>query len=186
MKRLIMILAIAVAANFVGFGIQSASAVDAHHPAAQATKGKKVKAAPKKAKTVKASRYEHALPHDEGADDEGADDEMPHDATRKDDEMPDDGDFQRPSNGNDAQTLTLAKIVASCSQEEKHMSSFLFSRAGLVLIGFMIIAGALPVYRAPRACVGCPHLASTSGVPADAHLHARRARTRRPCASSRS
>jgi hypothetical protein len=45
MKRLIMALAIAVAVNFTGFGVQTASANDAHHPAAQATKGKKVKKA---------------------------------------------------------------------------------------------------------------------------------------------
>jgi hypothetical protein len=55
MKRLIMILAMAVAANFAGFGIRAASANDAHHPAAQTTKAKKVKAASKKVKTVKTS-----------------------------------------------------------------------------------------------------------------------------------
>jgi hypothetical protein len=55
MKRLIMILAIAVAANFAGFGIQAASAIDAHHPTAQTNKAKKAKAAPKKTKRVKTS-----------------------------------------------------------------------------------------------------------------------------------
>ena len=57
MKRLMMIIAIAVAANFAAFGIQPASAVDAHHPA-QATKGKKAKKpAPKsKAKGIKSSQ----------------------------------------------------------------------------------------------------------------------------------
>src|SRR4051812_15524997 len=55
MKRLMMIIAIAVAANFAALGVQPASANDAHHPA-QATKGKKAKAlAPKKAKSVKSS-----------------------------------------------------------------------------------------------------------------------------------
>jgi len=56
MKRLMMIIAIAVAANFAAFGVQPASANDAHHPA-QATKGKKAKAlAPKRAKNVKSSQ----------------------------------------------------------------------------------------------------------------------------------
>ena len=55
MKRLMMIIAIAVAANFATFGIQPASAVDAHHPAG-ATKGKKAKKpAAKKAKSSKSS-----------------------------------------------------------------------------------------------------------------------------------
>jgi hypothetical protein len=54
----------------------------------------------------------------------------------------DDGGFEESSNGNDAQTLTPATIDASIEQE-RHMSSFLLSRAGLVLIDFMIIAGAL-------------------------------------------
>lgn len=53
MKRLVMILAIAVAASFAGFGIQTASAIDAHHPATQTSKGKK--AAPKKVKANKSS-----------------------------------------------------------------------------------------------------------------------------------
>jgi hypothetical protein len=55
MKRLIMIFAIAVAANFAGFGIQAAGANDAHHPAAKTTKTKTIKAAPKKVKKVKTS-----------------------------------------------------------------------------------------------------------------------------------
>ena len=56
MKRLMMVIAIAVAANFAAFGVQPASAVDAHHPA-QTTKSKKVKApAPKKAKSTKRSQ----------------------------------------------------------------------------------------------------------------------------------
>ena len=55
MKRLLMALAIAAAANLATVGIQSAHANDAHHPAAQGTKAKKVKGAPKKAKKVKAS-----------------------------------------------------------------------------------------------------------------------------------
>ena len=42
MKRLAMIIAIAVAASFAAFGTQSANAIDAHRPA-QTTKGKKAK-----------------------------------------------------------------------------------------------------------------------------------------------
>ena len=55
MKRLLMAIAIAAAANLATVGIQSASANDAHHPAAQTNKAKKVKAAPTKAKKVKTS-----------------------------------------------------------------------------------------------------------------------------------
>jgi hypothetical protein len=56
MKRLIMVLAIAAAAHFAALGIQPASANDAHHPGAQATKGKKAKKpAARKAKSTKAS-----------------------------------------------------------------------------------------------------------------------------------
>lgn len=55
MKRLLMAIAIATAATFAAGGIQSAVANDAHHPAAQTTKTKKIKAAPKKVKTVKTS-----------------------------------------------------------------------------------------------------------------------------------
>ena len=57
MKRLMMIIAIAVAANFAAFGVQPASAVDAHHPA-QTTKGKKAKkpALKSKAQGTKSSR----------------------------------------------------------------------------------------------------------------------------------
>jgi|GEM_PF-2062534 len=57
MKRLMMVIAIAVAANFAAFGVQPASAVDAHHPA-QATKGKKTKkpAVKSKALSTKSSR----------------------------------------------------------------------------------------------------------------------------------
>ena len=60
MKRLMMVIAIAVAANFAAFGIQPASAVDAHHPATQTTKGKKATAlAPKsKAKKTKSSQMQ--------------------------------------------------------------------------------------------------------------------------------
>lgn len=56
MKRMMMIVAVAVALTFAGFGMQSASANDAHHPAGQTTKAKKVKkAAPKKVKANKTS-----------------------------------------------------------------------------------------------------------------------------------
>jgi hypothetical protein len=57
MKRLMMIAAIAAAANFAAFDIQPANAVDAHHPA-QETMGKKAKAiVPKSnAKSTKSSR----------------------------------------------------------------------------------------------------------------------------------
>jgi len=60
MKRLMMVIAIAVAANFAAFGIQPVSANDAHHPATQTTKGKKAKAlAPKsKPKSTKSSRMQ--------------------------------------------------------------------------------------------------------------------------------
>ncbi len=58
MKRLMMIIAIAVAANFAAFDIQPASANDAHHPA-QTSKSKKVKVHTKgKAKSVKSSRMQ--------------------------------------------------------------------------------------------------------------------------------
>lgn len=56
MKRMMMIVAVAVAMNFAGFGIQAASANDAHHPAGQTTKAKKVKkVTPKRVKGNKSS-----------------------------------------------------------------------------------------------------------------------------------
>lgn len=59
MKRLTMIIAIAVSANFTAFGIQPASAIDAHHPA-QTTKGKKANqlAPTSKAKITKSSQMQ--------------------------------------------------------------------------------------------------------------------------------
>jgi hypothetical protein len=58
MKRLMMIAAIAVAANFAAFDIQPASANDAHHPA-QVTKSNNLKVHTKgKAKSVKSSRMQ--------------------------------------------------------------------------------------------------------------------------------
>lgn len=59
MKRLTMIIAIAVAANFAAFGIQPASALDAHHPG-QTTNGKKAKplALKGKAKSTKSSQMQ--------------------------------------------------------------------------------------------------------------------------------
>jgi hypothetical protein len=59
MKKLMMILAIAFAAHFAGFGILSASAIDAHHPAAQATKGKKAKKVVSKKKARKSGMQMH-------------------------------------------------------------------------------------------------------------------------------
>ena len=55
MKRLMMVIALAAAANFAAFGIPSASAVDAHHPAKQTTKAKKAKKAPAKSRSMKRS-----------------------------------------------------------------------------------------------------------------------------------
>jgi hypothetical protein len=54
MKKLLMIIAIAVAANFAAYEIPTASANDAHHPAS-AAKSKKAKKVTTKTKGVKKS-----------------------------------------------------------------------------------------------------------------------------------
>ena len=53
----------------------------------------------------------------------------------------------------------------------RDQGSFLTSPAGLVLIGFLVIAGVL-LFTEHR--FGCTHLAAASPMPADAHVHARR------------
>lgn len=60
MKHWMRVIAIAVAANFAAFGMQPASAIDAHHPAKQTTKGKKAKklAPNTKAKSTKRARMQ--------------------------------------------------------------------------------------------------------------------------------
>ena len=56
MKRLVMVIALATAIPLAGFSISPAQANDAHHPAGQTTKAKKVpKPAAKKTKGTKTS-----------------------------------------------------------------------------------------------------------------------------------
>ena len=62
MKRLLMAVAIAAAANLAPVAVQSASANAAHHPGAQTSKAKKVKAAPKKVKKVQTSAMRMQCP----------------------------------------------------------------------------------------------------------------------------
>jgi hypothetical protein len=67
MRRMLMVIAIATAATFAAGGIQSAVANDAHHPAGQTSKTKKIKPAPKKAKTVKTSGMSMQCPMMKGS-----------------------------------------------------------------------------------------------------------------------
>ena len=52
-------------------------------------------------------------------------------------------------------------------------------RFGLVLIGFLLIAGTLPIPGAPCACARIVDLAPDRGLSVDAYLHARGTRRAR-------